>query len=1362
MGGGSLRCGWGMLWIMLAGCAVQAAEGKRELEYEVGGPLAGVKLPRFPTQHGEQPGQPGALPGQYDGDLLAPQVELNPGSVENYRHYWFKYTPCRSMFDRQSLLRQWIAPEIPGAQPTQVEQCAAPLYYVPRFKAVINTGLKNRPVAVVRCKVGSPVIGLDLGELERGMYAIRVIGAVPTEQLRAFREPLYLRATINDGLKGESLTYRLRLGYVDEFYSIAEIYFHAVAKRVFHAELAVDHGSKVDLLVQSLSLDDALIGHERRAIKTHTNLFAKPPVPDYTGKPVAVTPQERLARDAAIWESLPPINKQGTFYLRAGDEHVMSENVFSGAAGKTAEQIEADYGKWQSPGKRGELFTAPLFLQNQKLNLQYSVDDLRHNRLLPAPYPFQDDGAGLYFPEEKNEGQGMVWAPIAEEVARRIHQWPTTIHRNVMLWRDKGDRQAARDAAMAMVRYAYNFPALDMANQLVCLIRDPGPYGREYRARRRETVAFYLPGYSHYVNLLLYDYDRLFDYLQQNQEVAESVGRFVPWVRAPRDVIELLDIYLAQTVARRILRYHYVTDPVDIANAASVLGDRSLTDPWMEWLFARTFIYPLPPVGIQDAMITGCERDGCEYVGSAFYSQAEGASRVAASLEQYLRTGGNPQYNLTDQARYPKPVAHCYWRLKNVVAGWDFLRIGDVTGPDKSPGLTLRDLQFARRGWQWTADPKFAFMIKHYLGRENESEQQWAQIETAAARLKRAPWLDNRSRVLPMWAGVLEGGLEHDDPRLRRAAYLRVGMGIGHEHSDTLDLQVVAHGQPATIDGGQRGGYSSPADNTTRVHNLVEVNSEPFRGHSWVKSLADTPGARYLHAAAKPPADTSLFARQIALVDVDEGRGGQPLSIQQQLPGAKLPGGVTPANAYVFDVFRVAGGKTHTYCFHGALNDQFDWNVPDAAPVSDAESPAGQYLRRFKNYPEKKAAGTAPDTLEATWRQLRTGRNGSQQMMLRRNYEESLPDRFTRLHLLGVANAQAMRAQLDCFQWKYNFTCLMVQRAAENDAQESAFAAIIEPYLGQPCVKSTRLLAIPQNQSDARRALAVEVKLAAGRTDICFADGRPELVRSIPDVGLTVAAEFACYASDAQGLCAAVLAGGTLLEGPGVKLCATVSRRSGKVIKADYLAKAMWIDQSWPAQPVPLVLETGLPGHRSSYTAMKTEADGRTTRLALDGGADFYRAPIAAVDPDRAAVRCTIGLALGVRRGLDKHWVASDDGQLTFWRADLLDKQTFKLTGPPVTRESFGPAQALRLWEYGVGDEVCHVTHAGLRRLKPGLYELTADVDATVALRGKQIELSRDQHRWTPLQTSAAGSLVQANVLLSDLGVEGKAFLRVK
>jgi hypothetical protein len=157
-------------------------------------------------------------------------------------------------------------------------------------------------------------------------------------------------------------------------------------------------------------------------------------------------------------------------------------------------------------------------------------------------------------------------------------------------------------------------------------------------------------------------------------------------------------------------------------------------------------------------------------------------------------------------------------------------------------------------------------------------------------------------------------------------------------------------------------------------------------------------------------------------------------------------------------------------------------------------------------------------------------------MMLKGNFEESLPRRFTRLHLMDTAGARAMRVPADCMQWKCNFTCLMLQREAAGDAQDSAFAAIIEPYQGEPFVRATRLLAIPQNQHDAECAVAVEVKLAQGQTDVCFADARPQQLRRVPEAGLSVAGEFACYSTDVTGLRLAVLAGGTKLPTLPVRL----------------------------------------------------------------------------------------------------------------------------------------------------------------------------------------------------------------------------------
>lgn len=1343
-------------WIV----AVVSASSRAAEEFEVGGPLAGERLPLWATQHGEPAGFPGCLPEQmapdradkegnvpYTSQNQAPEWTLYPGSVEHWRTYMQKYMPIRSLFDRQSQIRNFIAAELPGVPRSRIEAYAAPLYWVPRHAAPVNTGKQLKAVGVVRCGVGAPELSLDLGELDIGLYAIRVIGAVETGKLRGFRQPLFLRCRINDGPAGESSTYRLRLGYCDEFYSVAEVYFHATQKRAYKAQMAVDAGSMVDLLVHNISLDDVLAGTLRRAIKSRSTLAGSPPLPE--GPKLAR--EERLARDAAIWDSFGPINLQPG--IAAGHGNI--SGISPGTDSMTAQEIEERFGRWEMPQPP----QPGVFLVNRKLNLSYSTDDLRHRRPLPDPYPFKDEGSGLFFPDPQQPKAGRYWSPIGDAVAAgwRKGEAPPAFSLPKSAAHDR-----RHDAAVMLIRYAYAFPAMDAANAFSALMKEDGPFGRDYRCRRRETTANFMSHYAEYLRPL-YAYDQLFEYIRNTPELADSVGRFVPWVKAPEDLIRLLDVYLVQMTAKRIMRYHYHTDPMEIANAAAVLGDTNVTDPWMEWLFARTFIYPLPPVGIQDAMITGTDRNGCEYIGSTFYAQEEGALRTARALERYVRAGGNPKYTLSGRQRYPKPVAQCYWRFENVVAGGDFLRVGDVTGPDKAPGATLRDIVgAAQAGWAWTGDARFAFILKHYgAGRSGLDA---GEIEKAAATVKRAPWLDNRSRVLPMWAGILESGREHDDLRFRRAAYIRVGFGTGHEHADSLDLQVVAHGLPATVDGGQRSAprYSSPADHSTRIHNLVEVNGKGHQVYSWVRTLADAPGARYLLAEAVPPNGTRHYSRQTALIDVDEGQGSRPLPPAQQMPGAKLPSGVTSANSYVFDVFRVSGGQLHSYCFHGAVNDGFEWNVPDAAPLSQEEEV--KYLEAFARMPEQKRAGTSPEVLEVTWRQMRDriGRGfGSETIQLGANFDPAAPRRFTRLHLLDATGTRALRAEMVCFQWGYNLSCLMARKqAAGNDSLESAFTAIVEPFVGQPFVTGRRLLAIEGNEADALRAVAAEVRTANGHTDVCFADGRPEKTRALPETGLSVSGEFAFYSTDAGGLRQARLVGGTRLLGPLVRIEAAARQRTGRVVKVDYARKMLWLDEVWPARTTPASFEIGLPDHMTTYTAATIRPESSGSAIALTHGADYYRSPVESIDEQAGIVRCVLPLTMGERVGINRHWVASDDQQKTFWRADVAGRGVFKLIGPPLSKTALGPENVLRLWEYGVGDALRQSTAVSLRRVGPQTYELLADVDLTVSLQGGPVQISTDLKTWRTLARPQPDGWSTAAIKASD-AINAPLYLKV-
>jgi hypothetical protein len=1353
--------------------------------YVVGGPLAGEKLPLFPSQHGAPPGHPGAIPAaakaaleskdraskgdaqDFTVQIESPEYQLYPGSVEHWRAYWMRHVNTRSKWDVQTLVKNFIAPELPGVEKNQITEYSAPIYWLSTYGTGIPTGQFAAPVSVVKMTPRNPVFKLDLGELKPSLYAVRVIGAVPTAKLRQFRSPQYMTLKINDGVNGEQHTYRMRIASTDEFYSVSEIYFHAPAARHYEAELFLDEGSALDLLVHNITLDDILAPVTRRAIKTRQTLSTPQDLARTTGvvaKEVTaasealknLTPAQRQARDEAIWKALPPINTVGSWISYHGP--TIPTYFDAGSATQTGEQIAAEDGKWErAPGALGgRVFpTDPAaeraFIVNKKLGLEYSTEDLWARKPLPDPYPFKDDGSGLFFPDPDQPDKGRVLAPIADAIGPRIRDYRRTLIVNGMdNFRATGNDAFLRDAALALVRFAYQFPTYDTSNYFTPIAFRLGPQNRDSRFRQRDENSRWFDNGDPYGYMEpIEDYDRLFPFIKGNEELAQAVHKFVPWVNGSADVIKLIDVYLVQHEAERILRYHDFTIPTAIAEAAATLGDRSVTDPWMEWLFTKTYKYPLKPLGLQDMLINGYDRDGIEYRGSMYYASVGGHSSaaVASEMDSYIAADGNPKYNVRDPQRFPKPLAQTQSEIELILAGIEYPRIGDVTGPEKPLGLfqswTGSLEEASRLGWRWSRDPKSAYILANYFGRKDESDAEWAAITAAAAKsgLRRAPWLDNRSRVLTNWAGILETGLQHDDFRFRRAAYLRVGLGYGHHHDDTFDLNVFEHGLPMTIDGGNRPGYSTPADRLSRVHNTVEVNGENMRAYSWVQALTDAEGARYLRAQAVPDNGSHLFRRQVALIDVDEGKGSQPLTPEQEKPDAKLPKGVTTPDSYVFDVFRVAGGKLHTYNFHSTTEDDFQWNAKNVAPVPHIEKPNGKnaeadYLVPFKASGPTKFAGDTPQSapFEATWRWPQTG-IGSEQFMLKQNYDPSAPRKYLRLHLFNAndANAKgarALKADMVSVKWKYRFTNLMVQRKAKTDHLQSAFAAIIEPYVGQPFLTSTRELPIAHNETDALRAVALEAKTKNGHTDVNFADGRPGKVRALGS-GFRVSGEFAYYSADAQGLRQASLTGGTLLSTPQVRLNVSERERWARVVKADYKSKTLTLDRPWPTAARG-EFEIGSPGRMTAYHADAVSAN----KIQLERGADYYRSKVTGVNAATGIVTCHLEMPLGKIAGLDKNWVASNEDQTHFWRADYLGDNKFKLHGAPVNQAAFGEAGVLRLWEMGAGDVARQSTFASLRCVGAGVYSLEGNAGATVSLRGKKLMVSSDGKTWRAPQSA--------------------------
>lgn len=1310
----------------------QEDDGEPDQGYLIGGPLAGLKLPLFVGDNGDVPGHPGSIPdlmedgegGRWGPQSMAPVYELYPGSVELFRTYMQKYMPIRPFFDQQSMLKRWTAPDLPGAEMGHVENYGPPVYWVARHdygRAGEDTGRRWDPRPVVRAKLNDPEFQLDLGELPVGLYCVRVVGAVETEELQPFRKPIFIRFDINDGADGETQTYRVRINYVDEFYSVAEIYFHAAEARAYNAVLSVDEGSETDLLIHDIILDDALAGCKREAIKKEMVFSAAPA----ERRPSALTPEERLKRDLDLWKIFPRINAQGggSRDRNPANPHIAftSDIVQFGAGNKTEEDIAQEWGRWELARIRGNGFVADLpseFLVNRHLGVSYTFEDHHAGNPLPDPYPYKDSGAGLYYSiEDADGGRGRIHIPVADGVDRLRVEWFNAMSQSINRWADTGDEDAGRDGAIALIRFAYQFPAIDTANQIPAVASTPGLRGMDSRCGKRATAAFWLPHYGNYAQLPGM-YDRIFSYVQGNEELAQSLGRFIPWVEDSEDVVELLDVYLMQTLAKRQMRYHYHTGPYGVLTCAAVLGDAEMVRPLIDWTFASAWKYPLKPAGLQNIMIVSHDRVGRSFIGSYFY--ATPAYETVSQLAPFKESGIlPPEYDVTDEQLYPKPVASLYWPIETVIAGRDFPRIADVGGPDKAPWthVTPKLQSVAAEGWAATDDPAFAYILNDLVGPKGYSDEEWREIQDAAQQLDRAPWLDLRSRIVSNWITVLESGVEKDRPEYRSAAYLRTGVGYGHHHDDALDLQIYAQGAPMTIDGGQRPGYSTPGDRATRVHNTVEVNGGGALVQSWPETLSDVSGARYMKAAASPPRGSRTYNRQVALIDVDEGGedGDQIIS----------------PNVYVFDVFRVAGGNMHTYCFHATVNDDFEVTPALEDVPADAQNADQSYLRAYNQSQESWKAGDAGENVIATWRMNRGGMAGREQAMAL-NFSPDSPRKFTRLHLLGTDDLRILSADSVCTRWDYRYTVLHAQKRGEN--LDTAFAGIIEPYSGDPFITRARRISPDRG---AENEVAVEVVTADGRRDLCFADGSPAETRTLAETHLggpvRVSGEFAFVSVDDDGLFQAALTGGSLLETPMFTIKTDTSERVGQIREVDYRTRKAVVDGDWSGAQPGRIVSIVTPGRRTAYTIEDIEPmDGGAT-LTLKGGADFYRSIITEVDADESKVTCKLEPAVGSIAGLTEDFTASNDEQTKFWRADYAGGGTWQLDGD-VTDEDFADARALRIWEYGVGDEVRQSAYAGIKRVAPGIYEVTGDVDMTVTIGQDVHQITANMLKDGPVQ----------------------------
>jgi hypothetical protein len=375
-----------------------------------------------------------------------------------------------------------------------------------------------------------------------------------------------------------------------------------------------------------------------------------------------------------------------------------------------------------------------------------------------------------------------------------------------------------------------------------------------------------------------------------------------------------------------------------------------------------------------------------------------------------------------------------------------------------------------------------------------------------------------------------------------------------------------------------------------------------------------------------------------------------------------------------------------------------------------------------------KRAGVAPDELEATWRLRRaeetittTNRDGKKVDLPQKNaeaamqtgsYNAATPRKFTRLHLLGHAGDRVLSAYFEPLSDydKTTWPFLFVQKRGEN--LQSVYPAIIEPYAGEPFIASTRLLSIENNEDDALRAVAVEVKTKNGHTDLCFSDGRNK-TRQVGKT--TINGRFAYTSYDDHGLRLAHFVEGTLLKTPVGTLTVDRPEYSGAITKVAYWQRKVWLSGAWP-QPDKLIgeqIEFGNDHHKTSYTIAGAAKEGAQTVLTLDKALDLSYAHVTGVDAAQKTVTVNVTPATHFP-GMDAGLTCTNDDLSRSWKCRMADagKGIYQLEGT-VSENDLPVGSVFRLWELGVGDSARLATHAVVRRMADGKYSVESNAQAT-------------------------------------------------
>ena len=325
------------------------------------------------------------------------------------------------------------------------------------------------------------------------------------------------------------------------------------------------------------------------------------------------------------------------------------------------------------------------------------------------------------------------------------------------------------------------------------------------------------------------------------------------------------------------------------------------------------------------------------------------------------------------------------------------------------------------------------------------------------AKTGRAPMRSSVPLLLP---GLGHARLGRGEDENQIQLHLHFSGGYGHQHADLLSITLFAHGAERISDIGYTHTRYRRWTLTTLSHNTVTVDGQDqYDGSSGDPSDGDL----LLYAPLSP---------SFQVVEAD-GRRGYP-GIVRKYRRMLLLVGISPAEAYVVDFFRVLGGSRHEYVLVGDADHdgRLECGLP-LVPHGETLLPEGVSARlpEGENLPGEAGGHNIG---YAFIRQVQRARTSGPWTATFRSRAE--PEGAVRVHATAesgdllfrgtvpsIRRADENDAELD----RFTMPALVLRREGED--LSSFFANVLEPFGGQPVLESVERLDVDSEEGAALR-----------------------------------------------------------------------------------------------------------------------------------------------------------------------------------------------------------------------------------------------------------------------------------------------------